>query len=304
MSLRADSKISLRHNVLLSQYTTMQIGGPAQSFAEPASEEELSALLNYARRESIPAVILGKGSNVIFPDDGYPGMVITLLQFEKNRIEFDDSKSEVRVSAGVFLYKFVLACRDHGLGGAEFLANIPGTIGGALVMNAGFSRFSGQKSEIGDIVTEVTVLNSDGTREVLTREQLEFEYRKSNLADRIVIEGKFRLWRRTPSFIEKEIRACFKYRNDKQDLKHPSSGSVFKNPPAPLPPAARLIDELGLKGTRVGGMMVSPKHANYFINVGQGKCAEMSELIQLIQNRVFHVKGIWLEPEVRFIPKP
>lgn len=304
MSLRADSKISLRHNVLLSQYTTMQIGGPAQSFAEPASEEELSALLNYARRESIPAVILGKGSNVIFPDDGYPGMVITLLQFEKNRIEFDDSEPEVRVSAGVFLYKFVLACRDHGLGGAEFLANIPGTIGGALVMNAGFSRFPGQKSEIGDIVTEVTVLNSDGTREVLNRDQLEFEYRKSNLADRIVIEGKFRLWRRTPAFIEKEIRACFKYRNDKQDLKHPSSGSVFKNPPAPLPPAARLIDELGLKGTRVGGMMVSPKHANYFINVGQGKCSEMSELIQLIQNRVFHVKGIWLEPEVRFIPKP
>lgn len=304
MSLRADSKISLRHNVLLSQYTTMQIGGPAQSFAEPASEEELSALLNYARRESIPAVILGKGSNVIFPDDGYPGMVITLLQFEKNRIEFDDAKPEVRVSAGVFLYKFVLACRDRGLGGAEFLANIPGTIGGALVMNAGFSRFPGQKSEIGDIVTEVTVLNADGTREVLNRGQLEFEYRKSNLADRIVIEGKFRLWRRTPAFIEKEIRACFKYRNDKQDLKHPSSGSVFKNPPAPLPPAARLIDELGLKGTRVGGMMVSPKHANYFINVGQGKCSEMSELIQLIQNRVFHVKGIWLEPEVRFIPKP
>lgn len=304
MSLQADSKISLRHNVLLSQYTTMQIGGPAQSFAEPASEEELSALLNYARRESIPAVILGKGSNVIFPDDGYPGMVITLLQYEKNRIEFDAAKPEVRVSAGVFLYKFVLACRDHGLGGAEFLANIPGTIGGALVMNAGFSRFPGQKSEIGDIVTEVTVLNPDGTREVLNRDQLEFQYRKSNLADRIVIEGKFRLWRRTPSFIEKEIRACFKYRNDKQDLKHPSSGSVFKNPPAPLPPAARLIDELGLKGTRVGGMMVSPKHANYFINVGQGKCSEMSELIQLIQNRVFHVKGIWLEPEVRFIPKP
>lgn len=304
MSLRADSKISLRHNVLLSQYTTMQIGGPAQSFAEPATEEELSELLTYARRESIPAVILGKGSNVIFPDDGYPGLVITLLQYEKNRIEFEDGKPEVRVSAGVFLYKFVLACRDHGLGGAEFLANIPGTVGGALVMNAGFSRFPGQKSEIGDIVTEVTVLNPDGTREVLNRGQLEFEYRKSNLADRIVIEGKFRLWRRTPAFIEKEIRACFKYRNDKQDLKHPSSGSVFKNPPAPLPPAARLIDELGLKGTRVGGMMVSPKHANYFINVGQGRCSEMSELIQLIQNRVFHVKGIWLEPEVRFIPKP
>lgn len=304
MSLRADSKISLRHNVLLSQYTTMQIGGPAESFAEPASEEELSALLNYARRESIPAVILGKGSNVIFPDEGYPGMVITLLQFEKNRIEFDSEKPEVRVSAGVFLYKFVLACRDHGLGGAEFLANIPGTVGGALVMNAGFSRFPGQKSEIGDIVTEVTVLNADGTREVLGREALEFEYRKSNLADRIVIEGKFRLWKRTPAFIEKEIRACFKYRNDKQDLKHPSSGSVFKNPPAPLPPAARLIDELGLKGTRVGGMMVSPKHANYFINAGRGKCSEMVELIQLIQNRVFHVKGIWLEPEVRFIPKP
>lgn len=282
----------------------MQIGGPAESFAEPSNEAELSAILSYARRESIPTVILGKGSNVIFPDEGFPGIVITLLQFEKNRIDFDPQSPEVRVSAGVHLYKFVLACRDHGLGGAEFLANIPGTVGGALVMNAGFSRFAGQRSEIGDIVTEVTVLNQDGTREVLTKDHLEFQYRKSNLMDRIVIEGCFRLWRRTPAFIEKEIRACFRYRNDKQDLKHPSSGSVFKNPPSPLPAAARLIDELGLKGTRIGGMMVSPKHANYFINVGQGKCSEMSELIQLIQNRVFNAKGIWLEPEVRFIAKP
>lgn len=304
MSLRADSKISLRPNVLLSQYTTMQIGGLAESFAEPATEEELSQILQYAHRESIPYVILGKGSNVIFPDEGYPGIVITLLQFEKNKIEFDPGKPEVRASAGVFLYKFVLACRDHGIGGSEFLANIPGTVGGALAMNAGFSRFPGQRSEIGDIVQEVTLMNPDGSKEVLGKDQLEFGYRKSNLSGRIIVEAKFRLWRRSSELIEKEIRACFKYRNDKQDLKHPSSGSVFKNPPAPLPPAAKLIDELGLKGTRIGGMMVSPKHANYFINMGQGKCSEMVELIQLIQDKVFNVKGIWLEPEVRIVPKP
>ncbi len=304
MSLRADSKISLRPNVLLSQYTTMQIGGLAESFAEPANEEELSQILQYAHRESIPYVILGKGSNVIFPDAGFPGIVITLLQFEKNKIEFDPARPEVRASSGVFLYKFVLACRDHGIGGSEFLANIPGTIGGALAMNAGFSRFPGQRSEIGDIVQEVTLMNPDGSKETLGKDQLEFAYRKSNLLGRIIVEAKFRLWRRSSESIEKEIRACFKYRNDKQDLKHPSSGSVFKNPPAPLPPAAKLIDELGLKGTRIGGMMVSPKHANYFINMGQGKCSEMVELIQLIQDKVFNAKGIWLEPEVRVIQKP
>lgn len=304
MSLQVGSKISLRPKVQLSQHTTMQIGGPADSFAEPSNEAELAAVLDYARRESIPTVILGKGSNVIFPDEGFPGIVITLLQFEKNKIEFDPGIPEVTVSAGVHLYKFVLACRDRGLGGAEFLANIPGTVGGALVMNAGFSRFPGQRSEIGDIVTEVTVMNADGSTEVLTKNQLEFQYRRSNLSGRIVIAGRMRLWRRTPAFIEKEIRACFSYRNDKQDLKHPSSGSVFKNPPAPLPAAAKLIDELGLKGTRIGGMMVSPKHANYFINAGQGKCSEMAELIQFIQGKVFDAKGIWLEPEVRFIAKP
>lgn len=304
MSLRAGLKVSLRRNVLLSQYTTMQVGGPADLFAEPVNEEELAEALDFARQDQIPFVILGKGSNSVFPDEGYPGLVISLLQFEKKRIVFDTERAFVRASGGVFLYGFVLACRDQGLAGMEFLSNIPGTIGGAVVMNAGFSRFAGQKMEIGDLVQEVTVLQYDGQRRVLSRNELEFSYRRSNLKDCVVVEAGLQLMRRPKDEIDREIKACFSFRNAKQDLRYPSSGSIFKNPPAPAPAAAAMIDQLGLKGTRVGGMMVSEKHGNYFVNVGQAKCSDLVQLIQNIQEKVFHEKGVWLEPEVRIVPKP
>lgn len=294
-------KTLLRPEVRLSQYCTMQVGGPARWFAEPSSEEELSDLIEYARQENIPFMILGKGSNVIFPDAGYKGLVITLIHFEQSRILFDEAAARVRASAGIYLYRLVLALRDRGLGGAEFLANIPGTLGGALVMNAGFSRFEGQKNEIADIVREVRVMNPDGSRETLAGEALQFSYRRSNLEGRIVLEGTLQLWRRPAEEIQREVRMNFEYRNGKQDLKHPSSGSVFKNPEAPWPSAGRLIESLGLKGMRVGDAMVSEKHGNYFINAGRATCADMEALLQKVQKAVEAGAGIRLEPEVRFI---
>jgi len=304
MSSHAGSKVSFRRKVLLSQYTTMQVGGPAEFFAEPRLEEELMDLLEYARQEKLPFFILGKGSNTVFPDEGYPGLVISLLQFEKNRILFDKKNDFVRASGGVFLYRFVLACRDQGLGGMEFLANIPGTMGGAVAMNAGFSRFPGQRIEIGDLIQEITVLQYDGVRRVITKPELCFTYRSGNLSNCVVIEAGLQLWHRNREDIEKEIQACFQFRNSKQDLRFPSSGSIFRNPPAPAPAAAALIDQLGLKGTRVGGMMVSEKHGNYFVNAGRGSASDLIQLVAQIQEKVFHEKGIWLEPEVRIVPKP
>jgi UDP-N-acetylmuramate dehydrogenase len=302
MSLRIDIKNLLRPNVRLSQFTTMQVGGLARFFAEPQTEEELFEVLEYARQENLPYFILGKGSNTIFPDEGWPGIVITLLRYEQDKIIFDPIQPRVTASAGIFLYRLVLACRDRHLGGSEFLANVPGTVGGALIMNAGFSRFPGQVNQISDITEEVTVLNPDGRKETLMKRDLEFSYRHSNLEGKIILGGTFHLWQRPVDEIQKEIKANFDYRNEKQDLKHPSSGSIFKNPGGRS--AGQLIDGLGLKGMQIGDAMVSPKHANYFINAGNAKSSDFAALIVKVQKIVFNATGIYLEPEVRLIQQP
>ena len=301
MSLPAGSKVLLRRNVELSKYCTMQIGGPADYFSEPRSEEELSEVLQFIREENLPVFILGKGSNVVFSDEGFRGAVITLIHFRDQDIRFDQDAGEVTASGGVHLYRLATACRDAGLSGAEFLSGIPGTVGGAVMMNAGFSRFAGQKNEISDLVKEVMVLDEQGERRRLSAVELGFSYRHSNLQGKIVLEATLNLWRRPSDVIAQEIRANFEYRNREQDLKHPSSGSIFKNPSKPHPSAGRLIDQLGLKGTSVGGMTVSPRHGNYFINSGGATCSDLLSLIALIQKAVLNGYGIRLEPEVRVI---
>ncbi len=282
----------------------MQVGGLARYFSEPKTEEELFDLLDFARHENLPYMVMGKGSNLIFPDEGFPGLVITLIHYELDKIVFDEEEPRVTASAGTYLYRLVLACRDHGLGGSEFLCNIPGTLGGALFMNAGFSRFPGQSNEIGDVIEQVTVLDEHGTKQTLHANQIEFSYRHSSLQGKIILSGTLRLWRRRPEDIQTEIRANFDYRNEKQDMKHPSSGSIFKNPGKPNLSAGQLIEKAGLKGTRVGDAMVSLKHGNYFINMGSAKCADIVQLIQKVQKSVFDATGILLEPEVRIVEKP
>lgn len=304
MNLRTGLKDLLRPNVRLSQFTTMQVGGPARYFSEPQTEEELLDLLDFARQENMPFMIMGKGSNLLFPDSGFPGLVITLIHYEQDRILFDEEEPRVTASAGIYLYRLVLACRDHGLGGSEFLANIPGTLGGALAMNAGFSRFPGQTNEIGDLIEQVTILGEDGLKQTIPAGQIQFSYRHSSLQGKLILSGTLRLWRRRPEDIQTEVRANFDYRNEKQDMKHPSSGSIFKNPAKPNPSAGQLIEKLGLKGTRVGDAMVSLKHGNYFINMGNAKCADIVELIGKVQKNVFDATGILLEPEVRIVERP
>ncbi len=304
MNLRTDIKTLLRPNVSLASFSTMQVGGPAKFFAEPSTEDELVELLEYARQENLPVFLLGKGSNVIFPDAGWPGLVITLIHYEQDKIVFDDEKCLVTVSAGVHLYRLVVACRERGFGGAEFLCNVPGTVGGGLAMNAGFSRFPGQMNEIGDFVEEVTVLDENRQKKVIARKDIVFGYRHSSLAGKIILSGTFHLWKRKPEDIQKEIKANFDYRNTKQDLKHPSSGSIFKNPEAPTPSAGKLVDQLGLKGKRVGDAMVSLKHGNYIINAGDAKSSDIVRLIHEVQQAVFNATGILLEPEVKIVKSP
>lgn len=303
MNSSITSTPALQRNVLLAPYTTLRIGGPAAYFAEPESEEELSRLLVWAGREGLSFFILGNGSNVIFEDTGYEGLVISMRHFRNDLIKMDLDRSQVSVSAGVSLARLVRFCQESGLAGTEFLAQIPGTVGGALVMNAGFSRHGGQRNEIGDLVLEVRALQKDGTPVVLGREDLKFSYRHSDLEEYLLLEATLQLWRRPKDQIQNEIKANQDFRKKRQDVTEPNAGSIFKNPLGLHPAAGALIEKAGLKGKRIGGIQVSEQHANYFINKGDATSKDVAQLIEEVQKTVFHATGITLEPEIRFIQK-
>ena len=303
MNLSTTSAPALQRNVPLASHTTLRIGGTADYFAEPSTEAELSRLLSWASQEKQPYFILGNGSNVIFDDSGFGGLVISMLKFENELIKMDLDASRVTVSAGVSLARLVRFCQESGLAGTEFLAQIPGTVGGALVMNAGFSRHAGQRNEIGDLVEEVRVLKKDGTVTHLGRSEMKFSYRYSNLDELIILDATMTLWRRPEDQIDAEMKANLEFRKSKQAIHEPNAGSVFKNPGASHPSAGFLIEKAGLKGKRIGGIRVSEKHANYFVNVGGATSSDVIHLIGEVQKTVFHATGITLEPEIRIIQK-
>ena len=303
MSSSITSTPALQRNIPLAPYTTLRIGGPAAYFAEPENEEALVRLLAWAGREGLSFFILGNGSNVIFEDAGYAGLVISMRRFRNDLITMDFERLQVTVSAGVSLARLVRFCQESGLAGMEFLAQIPGTVGGALVLNAGFSRHSGQLNEIGDLVLEVRALQQDGTLVVLRREDLKFSYRHSDLDPYLVLEATLKLWRRPKEIIQNEMNANHDYRKVRQNITEPNAGSIFKNPPGGHPSAGVLIENAGLKGKRIGGIQVSGQHANYFINKGNATSQEVLQLLGEVQKAVFQTSGITLEPEIRIAKK-
>ena len=240
---------------------------------------------------------------MVFEDSGYEGLVISMRRFRNDLIKMDLDRSQVTVSAGVSLARLVRFCQESGLAGTEFLAQIPGTVGGALVMNAGFSRHSGQMSEIGDIVQEVRALQKDGAPVMLGREDLEFSYRHSNLDEYLLLEAILKLWRRPKDQIQNEIKANHDFRKTRLDITEPNAGSIFKNPLGPHPSAGALIEKAGWKGKRIGGIQISEQHANYFLNIGNATSKDVLQLIKEVQKAVFHATGITLEPEIRIAQK-
>lgn len=303
MNSSAVSGPAIERNIPLSSRTTIRIGGPAAYFAEPRQEQELLQLLRWAQREGLSRFILGNGSNVVFSDEGFDGLVISLRGFRDEFIEFDRDNSIVTVSAGTLLSKLAHSCQEAGLAGVEFLAHIPGTVGGALVMNAGFSRHVGQRNEIGDLVNEVRAIDAEGNLKTLSREDINFRYRASDLKKWTVLDVKLQLWKRSKDKIRQEIKANLECRKKRQDIREPNAGSVFKNPGPPALPAGQLIEKAGMKGKRIGGIEVSAKHANYFVNRGGGTCADFLALMKEVQKAVFDATGITLEPEVQIVPK-
>jgi UDP-N-acetylmuramate dehydrogenase len=274
----------------LAPLTTYRLGGKASVYVEPDTAGDLAALLKWLMLKKVPTLVLGGGSNVLFADEGYRGVVVRLgKKFEGFLIE----KDRVRAKAATKLASVVKGCCEAGLGGIEFLAGIPGTIGGAVVGNAG-----AKKAWIGSFVEELTVVTQGGAVKTLKKIGFKHSYRRSSLKDSgmVLTEVVLKLKKEPKGVIGEKIREYLKTRKRKQPREGGNAGSVFKNPPGEF--AGRLIESLGLKGKKVGGARVSEVHANFIINDGRATSRDVVSLMRDIQERVKAEYGIRLEPEV------
>ena len=305
MSLPVDSKTLIHTDVPLKSYSTFKIGGLARYFAEPATREELFQILEFQRSERLALLVLGRGSNVLISDEGFGGLVLSLRSFEPAWFSVEN-KCFLRVSGGMSLFRAALLSQECSLGGAEFVCHIPGSVGGAVVMNAGFGRPGAGYREIKDILDSFTVIDLiSGAFKTFRREEIEFEYRNAHLPPNVlVLEAVFKLQPKPKPEVEAEIKANFAYRNLVQDLRFPSAGSTFKNPKGYPLTSGQLLDRTGMKGMRVGGAMVSERHANFFLNVDHATAQDVLSLISVAQKRVFEKFGVQLEPEVRYVGNP
>jgi UDP-N-acetylmuramate dehydrogenase len=282
----------VRTSVPLASLTTLRVGGPAQILAEPRTVDELQKAIRVARSAQVPLFYLGLGSNIVVSDAGYDGIVIR-AQEDLRRIQMTDHV----ISSGpaARLLDLTIFAAGQGLSGIESLSGIPGTVGGGLAMNAG--AYGG---EISDTLVEADVLFENGTIVTLKREQIGFGYRKAPALQNVVIlQSRYALKPGNKQEIYHEMRRVWKLRRDKQPLNFPSAGSVFKRPPNEY--AGRLIEAVNGKGTRVGGAMVSEKHAGIFVNTGGATAEDFAALVREIRRRVYERFGIMLEPEVRTV---
>jgi UDP-N-acetylenolpyruvoylglucosamine reductase len=282
----------VRRNEPMGRHTTLRVGGPADVYLEPADETDLAALLKFCGAHGVPFFILGRGSNLLVRDRGFRGAVICLAQPEFGRIAVDGER--LRCGAGARLKQVANAARSHGVRGLEFLEGIPGSIGGALRMNAG-----AMGNATFDVVESVRLMDFDGlVHERLPRE-LAVAYRGCTTLKDFVALGAVLIGR--PDSVESIAQRMSAYSQKRWSSQPaaPSAGCLFKNPPTI--PAGRLIDELGLKGTRVGDARISLEHGNFLVNDGAATAADVLALIGLLQARALAERGIELHPEVEIV---
>ena len=277
----------------LANHTSFRIGGPAEWFAEPATLEELIRILRDAWGLGLPVSVVGGGTNTLAADRGICGVVLHLGGAFRTAQETSPQEApvaEVSCGAGLLTQRLVFLAAKHGWGGLESLAGLPGQVGGAVAMNA---------QEIGRFVQRVRIVSPDGSLRELSREQLHFSYRYTALEPGILVEVTLAFPKVPPSDAYERIRQALRYRNDTQELRMPSAGCAFKNPPGMS--AGRLIDEAGLKGIRVGDAQISRRHANFIVNIGRATCDDVLSLMEHAQRRVWAACRIRLEPEVRLM---
>ena len=281
----------------LAKHTTFGIGGPADCMVFPKTREELSKLLKYAYQKKISAIFIGSGSNILVWDKGFDGIVISLKKSFKNLTI--KRNSQIIVEAGVMLGTMVKQAMAAEIGGLESLIGVPGTVGGALIMNAG--AFG---SEISKYFEEAKTMTIEGDTKSYKKGEIEFSYRHSTFPkNEILLEATFQCKRGKPAEILKDRKVASDGRKSNQPLKFRSAGSIFKNPSDSLA-AGYLIDKTGLKGTERGGAAISEKHANFIVNMGDATAADVLYLIKLAKKYVAKKFHINLELEVKLIGFP
>lgn len=284
-----------RDRVLLQEpmkkHTTFRVGGPADYFVTPESKEDIQRIIALCKEEGVPFYIIGNGSNLLVSDKGYRGVIIQIYK-EMSRIESDGTI--IRAEAGASLARIANAALEEGLTGFEFASGIPGTIGGACVMNAG--AYGG---EMKDVLLSVTVLNSEGEILTIPGDKLELGYRTSIIAKKgyIVVEALIRLKAGVKESIRQRMEELKEQRIAKQPLEYPSAGSTFKRPEGYF--AGKLIQDAGLRGYRVGGAQVSEKHCGFVINCDHATAEDVNELMRQVSAKVKDQFGVVLEPEVK-----
>lgn len=283
----------VRQDEPLARHTTWRIGGPADIFVEPAGREELRLAVQFAHQRGIPLTVIGNGSNLLVAESGLRGIV---LKIAGGLSHITVAENRILAEAGAKLAGLAAAAREAGLGGLEFSAGIPGTVGGAVVMNAGANG-----SSIGSLVQEVLLLSPDGEFYRRSQEELGFSYRSSILQRdlAIVVEASFLGRPRERSLIKEDMERFIARRKSTQPLSYPNAGSVFKNPPGDS--AGRLIEAAGLKGLRIGGAQISTVHANFIINLGPATARDVLALITRARETVLERFGVELKLEVKYI---
>lgn len=292
-ALAEELRVKVRGKVLshepMARHTSLKIGGPADLVVIPEDAEDLKAALAFARSKNLPVFALGSGSNTLVRDGGIRGMVILPSGLQ----DMERQGTAVTVGAGVRVSRLLAFCSKQGLSGLEILSGVPGTVGGAVWGNAG-----AWDGSVADHLARVQLVTEEGGDLILARDVVPFAYRFSGLPrGSVIVRATFALEPGDPTLIRQRISRWLVRRNATQPVEFRSAGSIFKNPAGDY--AGRLVEAAGVKGTRIGGAMISEKHGNFFVNLGDARAADVLALIALAQDRVRATAGIELEPEIR-----
>lgn len=274
----------------LSKHTSFRIGGKADFFIEPEDSEDLRLLLNHAKKNKFKLLFIGSGSNILPKDGELKEIVVHLNSVNFAKVKFENNYCVA--GSGVALAKLIRQAALHGLGGLEFLAGIPGTVGGAVIMNAG-----AWGKEVADSLEEVSVMDYNGKVKALNRNKIKFAYRSSGLDKYIILGARFKLSKVAPIKIKSKIEKYLKERSISQGFLSPNAGSIFKNPKNNT--AGKLIELCGLKGRSAGGAVISDKHANFILNRNHAKAKDVLKLMKLAKIEVKRNFKISLEPEIK-----
>ena len=284
---------NVRREEPMREHTSFRIGGPARFFVTPGNEESLTDVIGFLRENECRFSVIGNGTNLLVSDEGFDGVIV---QIGKTMAPLEVRGTEIRAGAGALLHSIAAAAAEHSLAGLAFAAGIPGSLGGACIMNAG--AYGG---EMKDVLCSADVLTEEGIRRTIGPDEMCLGYRSSGFSARkeIVLSAVLALRVGDRGEIEAEMEDLAERRREKQPLNQPSAGSTFKRPEGAF--AGKLIADAGLKGCRIGGAMVSDKHAGFIVNTGGATAADVRTLIERVRETVRKEFGIELEPEVRFL---